>query len=140
VLFSGCVTYEKCQDKYGSKVDTVYFEIEREVPVQVIAPADSTQIAIDADTIVPGKVYETKSDSSEIKLKYWKDNYTRLLYVSANIPKRIIRDTLIIRDTIPCIEVNNFEPTPEKKSIWDKVATWLLCVTVLILIIKVKSN
>ena len=102
LLFTSCVTYERCQSKFGQQEDTLLIPYEKLVPIKVTVPPDSTTISLMVDSLLSlkqGIVYTEQNDSSSIKIQYWIDKY-RKLQIKAIKPPQEIHDTIPIRDTI----------------------------------------
>lgn len=138
--FTSCVTYERCQEKFGQQQDTIRIPVKINVPYEVKIPADSVQMGIHLDSLLRLKidsVYRVKNDSSGIIISYWIDKY-RKLQIKANKPAQVIRDTIVVHDTIPYtpppIIVN--KPTT-LENYWSKykdIAAFLLPILLLLLI------
>lgn len=132
LLLSGCVSYERCAEKYGtSKKDTVTVYLDRLVPVAVVAPADSISGYI-PNSASSGVI---RDSTSQIEITYWRDKFNRLL-VSAKRPPQVIHDTVPIRDTIrvPYAVAELKKPPPWYAVAWEWLKTasvYLLLATML---------
>jgi hypothetical protein len=103
LLITSCTSYKRCVNKFGDNPkDTVYYPVWIEIPVAIESPADSENVTADFDTLKPGVIYTNDEDSSGIIVQYWKDMYSQLLKINAKKSKEILRDTVRLKETIPC--------------------------------------
>lgn len=141
-MIQACVTYERCVDKFGdASQDTTYVTVEKHIPVHITTPGDSISGAVDLDSLVDGQVNQITDENSNLTLQYWIDEYNRLLHMKALNPPMEIRDTVFVRDTVPCppAEPALVEPPPGRlERIYEKykeVAAWAFPTIILTLLI-----
>ena len=137
---SSCVTYERCQEKFGQSVDTVRIPININVPYIVNIPADSIQVGMYVDSLLRIKldsVYRVTNDSSSLVISYWIDKFRRL-QIKANQPAKIIHDTIMVHDTISYVPPPIIVKKPTTlESYWAKYkgfAAILLPILIILLI------
>lgn len=141
ICLQSCVTYERCQDKFGQSTDTLMVKETVEVVIHdtIVKASDTVgtiikfreQGKIITDTVV------VENPATGMALKYWRDEAGRL---RAQCESK--QDTLIITNTVtkeievPCPPVTQFEPPTEAK--WfHKWWFWLCFGFVLCLLIGV---
>lgn len=117
VLFTSCVSYEKCVEKYGVvRNDTMYVETVVRDTISVLVPADSNVLVFNIDSlakIIRGKVFKEQDSTSKIQLSYWIDNYNKL-HIKAFKPPDTIYKPVEIPVKVPCPPVFHIE----KKLTW----------------------
>ncbi len=146
VLFSvlflqGCVSYEKCVEKYGVvRHDTLF--LTQDVPITIPVTADSMQTFINIDSlrsIIVGQLYKTKDSVSELQILYWKDKYNNI-HIKAYKPPDTLK--LKVPVTIPCPPVVELKKTLAWYEVaWERYKSFsafalILCVAILILILR----
>lgn len=137
LMLNGCVTYNKCVEKYGMQsTDTIRVPFKIEVPVAIAVEADSNQTYINIDsiyTMLTGQIYEKVDSTSRIKIQYWKDAYNHL-QIKASTPADTIHDTVKIDTTLSVVPpVSLAKPTTWVDQYKD-ISMWL-CPILLILLI-----
>jgi len=101
ILITSCCRYSRCVERFGATTDMIRVPYERIVPVEVIVPSDSTQIALAVDSILKmreGVVYRSTDTISRIQMSYMRRGAT--LLVKAVTDTLILRDTVVVKDTI----------------------------------------
>lgn len=141
LMMSGCVTYNKCVEKYGLQGDSVRIPVIIQVPVAVPVKADSNQAQINIDkikTMTRDSVYHKMDSASKIQISYWIDKYNNLNF-KAFTPADTIRDTLQINDTITVAPPVDFVKKPGGlQQFWQQyknVAAWGFLITGLLMIL-----
>lgn len=123
LLFSSCVSYQRCFDKFGGeRQDTVITYIDRVIPADVIF--DTIQVSkLQIDT-----VYQVTQGRATVRYEV-RDS---LIYIEA------LCDTIFVKDTIyQEVMINDFKP-PEN-TIKDSIqwGVWLV-IALIVLVILVK--
>jgi hypothetical protein len=87
---SSCCTFNRCQEKYGNKADTVKISVPYVVhdTISVAVPGDSVSASLD---IYKDLLFKKTSDTIKIwnekhtaELKIWKDKYKSILHVASS--------------------------------------------------------
>jgi len=139
LILNGCVTYNRCYEKFGSKTDIIRIPITIRDTVKIPVKADSNKLTIYINNIkklVRDSVY-TQSDSiSKIKIQYWIDKFNNLNFKAYTPPDTLLK-IVTIHDTIPCPPQTVFtdKPTTKTQVFWQKyktVAEWAFPVALLI--------
>ena len=142
---SGCCSYEKCVDKYGT--DTVMQKVKvpvdtfREVKVPV--PADTVTVT-DTFHKIPYEPKTVKSQEGRAIVTYWRDKYTHALHMQAECDTVTVRDTLRFTDTFMANVPMPVLKEPDKQlgffgRLWAGItywAGWLLYLIAFLAILK----
>lgn len=117
---NSCVTYEKCQDKFGNGTDTVTIEKTVEVVRHdtIIKPIDSISTIIkfrDKGKIITDTV-EIENPVTGMQLRYWRDEANRLrVQCNTKADTVVINDTIYKEVKVDCPPVNYFKAPEEPK-------------------------
>jgi hypothetical protein len=113
LLATGCVTQQRCLDKYGS--DTVTVTLRDTLEVIVPIPADTLTGALSDSLLQQLKagridtVYREDADS-KIKMKFWRNKYNSALAYMANIKPDTVIEKEPYEVQVPCPEVMVVDP------------------------------
>lgn len=130
ILFcAGCVTSQKCLNKFGQ--DTLKITFRDTIPVHVAAPVppDSIEGEITSDTLqqlLSGKVDSLThtSDSKDVTIKFWYNKYTKALQYKAKVEADTIYVTkeVPVEVTVPCPPVVVVDPDAPRgfEKLWKK--------------------
>ncbi|MBL6448575.1 hypothetical protein JMN32_19850 [Fulvivirga sp. 29W222] len=106
---SGCVTWDKCQDKYGTnETHTIVVKDTVEKEVSLIVPAETIYVEMNIDSLLAAVPMKNNiADTFAIKtgraqVKYWKDKYNNVLKSKVEC----LPDTIIQKKSIP-VEVES---------------------------------
>lgn len=148
LLFSSCITYQKCVDKFG-RLGTDSTEKAFKVKAEIITSSDSTEDGISLDSLCAiwqsqtehfhidslGKVHRyynqeiTKiSNSGKTELSYWIDRYNRVLRMKAKTKTDTI--VKIVEGKVSCPPVMDISPDNDR-TLWKQFqlfAAWLVIV------------
>lgn len=98
IWMSGCTTYKKCADKYGTgEIHTVMVKdtVEREIMVPV--PAETIKVNnIDSLLRLKAKMDSLTITQGRVQVKFWKDKYNNL-----NSSFECLPDTITITEQVP---------------------------------------
>lgn len=146
MIFSSCVTYQKCIDKFG-KVSTDSVEKAFKIPVQIIVPGDSSEVGISLDSLCMiwqaqtaqyytdslGKVHRfynqqilKVSNSGKTELSYWIDRYNRVLRMKATAKTDTVEKT--VEGVVRCPPLVVVSPDNER-TVWKQFqlfAAWVV--------------
>lgn len=99
---TSCTSYKKCVDLYGVQSgDTVFVCVEKEVISYVAVPADSAQMEVELGDIYFGRVVQTDT-SKNLSIRAYLDSVTNTIKFEARMKPQVIRDTVRIKEKIPC--------------------------------------
>lgn len=114
---SSCVTYEKCQDKFGLVHDTTYVHKEVQIVVHdtIVTQADTVGTIIkfrDNGKIITDTVV-IENPATGMQLKYWRDVAGRLrAQCESKADTVIVTNTVTKEVKVPCPPVSTFKPSP----------------------------
>ena len=104
LMFGGCVSLKKCQDKYGTQgpPTTLAITDTMRIPVTVTTPADSLATHLSIDSLARATSTDTVrlvSPGSRVEVSYWrspaaKPGGSAQLNFRAKVPLQIIHDTV----------------------------------------------
>jgi hypothetical protein len=110
VALVGCVTYQKCQDKYGTQGPSVTIAVTDsvKVPVTITTPADSLAAHFELDSLNRASVHDTLrlvSVGSRVEVELWKSppavpGGSQRLNARVKVPPQVIHDTVTRTVTI----------------------------------------
>ena len=96
LLCSSCMTYEKCAERYGAVRPVEYSApLEYRLPVEYAIPADSLLLSFSA-----AESSKDTTSESGIAISYRLDTTNNRVSIGVSLPERVIRDTIVFRDTI----------------------------------------
>ena len=138
-VLSGCTTYKKCFDKYGSQTDTVYATRLLAIPFNqlVPVPASSVEASINLDSIAGFTADLIASvEKDRARLSWYRDQYNRLQMLADCLPDTIqVRDTVEVDVLVPVQAHHWQQPEMEKPRLsglqrlylgLGRLAFWLL--------------
>lgn len=106
-MLTGCVTYHRCAERYGSLQDTVFVQVKHEIPgdsVAAVLPLDS--LADDTLSIRQGR--------AELKLVVVVDSAVKGGKHVRRLRAQAKCDSIVIHDSVPCPPVTQFTcPDPK---------------------------
>ena len=129
MMGTGCITYNKCLEKFGeTETDTITITETYMVPYQVDVPvpSDSAQASINIDSIAAfteGLIHTIESERA--RLTWWRDRYNRLKLRADCEPDTIrATDTVEVPVEVPVeVNTNTFtEPPKPQRSFVERVA------------------
>lgn len=134
---SSCVTYEKCQDKFGVVHDTTYVHKEVKIVVHdtIVKAADTVGAIIKwrnngkviTDTVI------VENPATGMALKYWRDQAGRLrAQCESKQDTVIVTNTVTKKVKVDCPPVTHFEPKPTP---WYAKWWFWMCMGVVIWIV-----
>lgn len=129
----GCVSYKKCQDKFGqlaydsiyvTKIDTIVQEIK------TIVPGDSLFTSIQLDSLLSAKTEDTVelvSDNGRARVQFWKDKYNNFLNARFSVPPdTIIKPVeVIVEVEVPCPPPVKFE---DREKWYEKYLNYIVLI------------
>jgi hypothetical protein len=90
------MTYEKCAERYGAVRPVEYrHPLEYKLPVQYVLPAELLRLSFPAT--------ESSRDTTSaggVRVSCRLDTASNEVNIEVSVPEKVIRDTIILRDTI----------------------------------------
>lgn len=148
LLLGGCVTYNKCLDKFGTLTkDSTRVGFEKKLNVGVDVPGDSLEGAINLDTLcaewqaLSTQVNDLTSADDSLKQSatggllttaLWIDKYNRLLRFKSKVRDSIIYKEVLVRDSVNCPPPVVIAPPTNKSRLewlWEQFqffAAWIV--------------
>ena len=106
-LLTGCVTYRRCAERYGSLADTVFVQVKHEVP------ADSAFASLPLDSLGKDTLHVRKGRAM-LKLAVVQDSTAKASQPLRRLWAQAKCDSIVIHDTVPCPPVTQFNcPNPQ---------------------------
>lgn len=163
-MLAGCVTYNKCLDKFGKVSDSIPHTVVVHDSILVRVPADSLSGSIALDSLCNWWWYETTaaidslttvadslntvSASGKLSTTHWIDKYNKLLRFKSKKEIDTIHFHHYDTVTVNCPPVTSFDKENERvsgfRALWKGYqffAAWALLVLLFVLVFlkKIKS-
>lgn len=158
IALSGCVTYKKCIDKYGTG-KTYTITVHDTIPYEVKVPVagDAVSGTVNLDSICQGlkdSAYAA-SESGRLAIAIWADKYNRLLHFKSSLKPDTIRiiDTIYREIKQDCPQTAILDPTKEVpgplhrflRNVYDHLSVWALLggivvVAIVLLLVSGRTN
>jgi hypothetical protein len=132
IFVQSCVTYQKCVDKFTTRLQPTTITLHDTVRIAVPLPPDSASADINLDTLcaywqTEAARFSSQVSGRELELRHWVDQYNRVLRVKA----RLVRDTVYVEKIVtvegecpPALVVDPDKAAPWHSRLWKKFQTF----------------